>query len=218
MSELEKLLSDLSNNVTPIEELEIAFNKIAKSILNDTILSINGLQYSINEIEFYFSSEFYQHIDTYAHSNQYNTDNVKRQGSFGLWYFHRFKSTSTYIKQKFRGLDLTFGNKELGNYGGILMRKIRSNDNHQFIEGISKIVTSILENIDKEEFEKIATNTNNTVFTHTSNLYLTESIGHEKLPIFKCGRVIPRPYNEDDDRFYNESYRYFNHPIIEAVY
>jgi hypothetical protein len=217
MSELEKLLSDLSNNVTPIEELEIAFNKIAKSIFNDTILSINGLEYSIHEIEFYFSSDFYNHKDTYAHADKYKTDNVKRQGHFGLWYFHRYNSFDAYSKQKFRGMDITFGNNELGNFGGILIRKIKSLDSDIVIEGIGRIVAEVLKSLNSVEFGKAATETLNTVFNQTSNLHLIESKGNLKLSIFKSGREIPKPYYPNDEHFYKKLYRYFNHPLIEAI-
>ena len=110
MTDLEKTLSDVATNKVPPKDLEKIFDEISICLLRQTKLVAGDSQYLIKEIEFYFSGEYYNHFDSYTHSNQYKT--VQRQGEFGEWYFHRYKSSETYTKQKFRGLDISFGSKE----------------------------------------------------------------------------------------------------------
>lgn len=215
MTDLQKLLSDIATNKISPDELEKVFDEISVALLRQSKLVAGQSEYLIKEIEFYFSGEYYKHFDSYAHSNQYKT--VQRQGEFGDWYFHRYKSADTYAKQKFRGLDLTFGNKELKNFGGILIRQIQNIETSQIIEGISNIVGEIFNNIGVENFHTIATKTGQLAFDKSCFLHLEVFGNSYDKSIHKSARVIPKPDTEEKATYYEKFYRYFNNPEIKQV-
>lgn len=215
MTDLQKLLSDISTNKIFIEQLEKVFDQISIALLRQTKLVAGKSEYVFKEIEFYFSGEYYNHIDSYAHSIQYKT--VKRQGEFGEWYFHRYNSADTYAKQKFRGLDLTFGNKEFKNFGGILIRQIQNIQTGHIINGIGNIVGEILKNINIDEFHKIATERGQFAFDKNCSLHLEVFGNSYDKPIHKSARVIPPPDTEEKLKYYQRFYRYFNNPEIKLV-
>jgi hypothetical protein len=215
MTDLEKLLLDVTTNKILPEDLEKVFDEISVALLRQTKLVAGQSEYSIKEVEFYFSGDYYNHFDSYTHSNQYET--IKRQGEFGEWYFHRYKSPENYVKQKFRGLDLTFGNKEFKNFGGILIRQIQNIETLQIIDGISNIVGEIIKNIDVENFHKIATETGKFAFDKNCMFY-TDVFGNSyDKPIYKSARVLPKPNSEEKAKYYQKFYRYFNNPEIKQV-
>ncbi len=215
MTALEKLLSDLATNKIFPEDLEKVFDEISVAFLRQTKLVAGQSDYLIKEIEFYFSGEYYNHFDSYAHSNQYKT--VQRQGEFGEWYFHRYKSADAYAKQKFRGVDLAFGNKEFKNFGGILIRQIENVETSQIIDGISNIVGEIIKNIGVENFHKVATETGQLAFDKSCSLHLEAFKNSFDKPIHKSARVIPKPDTEEKAKYYQRFYRYFNNPEIKQV-
>lgn len=215
MTDLEKLLSDLATNKVHTDDIEKVFDEISVALLRQTKLIAGQSQYLIKEIEFYFSSEHYNHFDTYSHNNQYKT--VHQQGEFGEWYFHRYKSAEAYNKQKFRGLDITFGNKEFKNFGGILIRQIQTIDTTKIIEGISNIVGEIINKIGETELDKIAKQTGNLVFDPNCSLHLEVYGSSYDKPIYKAPRVIPKPNKEAKKEYYSKFYRYFNYPEIKQV-
>lgn len=215
MTDLEKLLNDIATNKIFPEDLEKVFDEISITILRQTKLVAGQSEYLIKEIEFYFSGEYYNHYDSYAHSNQYKS--VQRQGEFGEWYFHRYKSADAYAKQKFRGLDLVFGNKEYRNFGGILIRQIQNLETSQIIDGISNIVGELIKNVGEEIFHNIATQIGQFAFDKNSALHLEVHGNSYDKPIHKSSRVIPKPDSEEKIIFYPKFYRYFNNPEIKQV-
>lgn len=114
-------------SVTSVEQ----FNEIANLLLNKYLLIINGYEYRISEIEFYYYSE--SHRDEYTHKD----DNQKKNGE---WYFHR-QNGKSYKNGTFKGLDISAGSDN--SYGGILIRSIEISDN--LIEGPCNVVNKILE-------------------------------------------------------------------------
>lgn len=215
MTNLEKLLTDIATNKIFPEDLEKVFDEISVTLLRESKLVAGQSGYLIKEIEFYFSGEIYNHFDSYAHSNQYKT--VQRQGEFGEWYFHRYKSSDAYAKQKFRGLDLAFGNKEFKNFGGILIRQIQNLETSQIIDGISNIVGEIIKNIGVENLHKIATETGQLAFDKNCSLHLEVFCNSYDKPIHKSARVIPKPDAKEKADYYSKFYRYFNNPEIKQV-
>lgn len=215
MTDLEKTLSDVATNKVPPKDLEKIFDEISICLLRQTKLVAGDSQYLIKEIEFYFSGEYYNHFDSYAHSNQYKT--VQRQGEFGEWYFHRYKSSETYTKQKFRGLDISFGSKKYKNFGGILIRRIQMINNTQIIDGISNIVGEIINKIGAAELHNVATQTGKLVFNKNCSLHLEVHGNSYDKPIYKATRLIPKPDTEVKEEFYSKFYRYFNFPEIKQV-
>lgn len=215
MTELYKLLTDIATNKIIPETLEKVFDEIAVMLLGGTKLVAGQSEYLIREIEFYFSGNYYNHFDSYAHSNQYKT--VQRQGEFGEWYFHRYKAIDTYAKQKFRGLDLAFGDKKFKNFGGILIRQIQNIETSQIIDGISNIVGEIIKNIGDDAFHKIATEIGQFAFDKKCSLHL-DNLGYSyDKPIYKSARVLPKPNTKEKEDYYSKFYRYFNNPEIKQV-
>ena len=215
MTNLEKQLTAISKNEIQSDGLLIAFDDIATSLLRHTMLVAEKSQYLIREIEFYFSGEYYNHFDTYAHSNQYKT--VQRQGQFGEWYFHRYKSADNYSKQKFRGLDISFGNEKFKNFGGILIRKIEPIETAKIIDGISNIVGEIIDKIGTPQLHTVATEIGKFVFDTNCSLHLEDCDNSSDKPIYKTTRVIPQPDSKSKEEFYSKQYRYFNYPEIKLV-
>lgn len=215
MTDLEKSLSEIATNKVRPEDLEKVFDEVAVSLLRQTKLVAGKSEYLIKEIEFYFSGEHYKHFDSYAHSNRYKT--IQRQGEFGEWYFHRYKSADTYSKQKFRGLDISFGNRDFKNFGGILIRQIQPLDTEKTIDGISNIVGEIISEIGATELHKIATETGKLAFDKACSLHLDVHGNSYDKPIYKAARVIPKPDTEEKKIFYSKFYRYFNYPEIKQV-
>lgn len=215
MTDLEELLSDIAYNKIQPNDLEKVFDEISVNLLRQTKLVAGQIEYAIKEVEFYFSGEYYNHFDSYAHSNQYKT--VQRQGEFGEWYFHRYRAADTYAKQKFRGLDIAFGNRENKNFGGILIRQIQNIETSQIIEGISNIVGEIIRQIGETAFHDIATKSGKFVFDKNSPLHLDVYENSKDKPIYKSVRVIPKPDTPGKEEYFSKFYRYFNNPEIKQV-
>lgn len=215
MTELEKCLLSIANNQVKQEELEAKFDEIAKIIFRNSLLFIGQNEFLITEIEFYFTSTHYNHKDPYVHADQYKT--VQRQGEFGEWYFHRYKLFETYEKQKFRGLDITFGKKEHGNFGGILIREIVVKSTNEKISGIGNIVGKIIEEIKEKGLKTIVNSNEKSVFNKNPYLYLSERQNASSSPIYKSIRVIPDAKTEEKQQYRNKLYRYFNNSEIKLV-
>lgn len=107
---------------------------IGKELVKNYGLRINGQLFQLAEIEMYFHSEAHPDNSTHKH---------ERQLENGVWYFHR--RGNSYIGGPRKGLDLTFGNKEKGEYFGVLIRAIKSVNEDKYIYGPSLTVDFILE-------------------------------------------------------------------------
>lgn len=100
-------------NKTDINSILISFQEIAKSLLQEYQITVNGSNnYRFTEIEFYLNCP--SHRDPYPHLDD-------RQLEMGQWYFHD------------SGIDLTFGSN--GGHGGILIRSIRKSQDGTFFNG-----------------------------------------------------------------------------------
>ena len=201
-NELLKKLNKIHNSKK--EEIEEAFKKIAKEILYNYLLKINGNEYRITEIEFYYNDECEKNIhpDPYTHRHY-------RQRLFGEWYFH---------KKGRGGLDITFGKGK--SYGGILLRSIiRLNDN-EIIEGPSKIRNEIIKNItniqnnkDKTSLieEKEIFNPENLLQLENNKLQIEIKNNFYKAPRVGLQPDIDKPEWKD---FIMKNYRYLLYPEI----
>ena len=102
----------------PISNPEAEFKKMAKILFDEFVATYkngNGKGYRLVDIEFYLLSLWHQDFFTYGRDEQQD---------FGKWLKHP------------SGMDLAFGNKADGVYGGILIRGIREIDgNKNFING-----------------------------------------------------------------------------------
>ena len=111
------------------------FYEIAHTLLNERVLTINGDEHTLAEIEIYLNSS--EDPDPYVHKHP----DQLTQGNF---YFHKAsrKKDSKFKGGTFKGVDLTFGNKD--TYCGILIRSIISS-NGTLITGPCKVVDYILQ-------------------------------------------------------------------------
>jgi 3-methyladenine DNA glycosylase Mpg len=106
---------------------------MSRLLLQNYIICVNNSKFQICEIEFYINSE--SHPDTYTHGDVL-------QKNYGKIYFHRMNGKS-YKGGTFKGMDLTFGNKDM--YFGILIRSMYDIDNKKMICGPCNCVDAILE-------------------------------------------------------------------------
>jgi hypothetical protein len=175
---LQDLLLEISTNKCAAAELELKFDIIAAELLHKTKLVSGSKEYLIREIEFYFYSEHYEHMDPYVHAKGREDH---QQSKFGKWYFHhKFYTVKRFYRDRRKGIDITFGNKEHSNYGGILLRKIeRIGKDYESIKGISRIVDALLSNIEPLANEDIS------VFAKNSILRLEEFSNSDENPIDK---------------------------------
>ena len=102
------------------KNIEKSFDRIANDILNKKVLLVNGNEFIITEIEFYYFFEKI-HEDNYTHEHRRNV---------GEWRFHN------------QGIDITFQSTKESD-GGILIRGIKIDNEH--INGPRKIIQKIFE-------------------------------------------------------------------------
>lgn len=125
------ILQELIEKKTDKESVAEWFEKIATYLLNETSLMINSEPHRLVEIEFYYR-EKKEHDDLFVHGDS-------AQKTCGKWYFHR--SGGTYKSGSFKGIDLTFAEKDA--FGGILIRGIEKPDG-SIIDGPSLCVDYLL--------------------------------------------------------------------------
>jgi len=123
------------------------FNNIARLLLNNSILKIKNKSFLITEIEFYFYSN--NHSDCSIHKSK-----------------HQLFSNTWYVHTKGRGgLDITFGNEDKKEFGGILIRGIKSVATNQYIDGPTNTLKHILKILDLErkELQPLLSDINNSI-------------------------------------------------------
>jgi len=149
-----------------------------------------------------------------VHSEQYKS--VTRQGDLGEWYFHRYKGNiESFLRSNRNGLDITFGDKPSGTYGGILIKVIQDVETRESTSGINKVVRKLIEKINHENVDWLATKVSKFVFNADSILHLRNQENINTKSIYKDIRVLPD--SEKDEKFYVKPYRYFNYPEIVQV-
>ena len=110
-----------------------SFDRIAKDVIENWQLNLQGVLYSFTEIEFYYFDRA-SHPDKYSHKHSY---------MIGKWRFH------------LQGLDISLGyEKEDGtedfcSYGGILLRGLKSKN--EYINGPKRILAHIFKALDSVE-------------------------------------------------------------------
>jgi hypothetical protein len=140
---LSKLVNEL-NQATTVEEAEKSFPAIADVLLNKSLLEINGKDYRLMEIEFYFLPTCYK--DPFVHNN-------KRQALTLEWYFHR-KGEGGYSNDNYKGLDLTIGNGT--NRGGILIRAFQNIATLEYQEGSSSTIDLLMRDFNETDILTLA--------------------------------------------------------------
>ena len=210
MLNLERILQSLSSNKIPVQDLEKTFDEIAVRLLRETKIVTPCDQFYFREIEFYYRSP--THNDPYVHGYKGCKSTAAKQGNFGEWYFHRFKTIENFLKIYRNGVDITFGNNNENVYGGILIRKIQSIENKSSINGINKVARTIIEAVnDNKELENIATTFGNRVFDTNQRLRLDIEYNSSDLPIYKVSRFGLNVEKDKSKEYFSKPLCYYNH-------
>lgn len=189
------------------EEYQSDFDRIAKTLLNHTILKTIENSYRIREIEFYYHSAI--HTDFYCHKNDRQLKNQRL-------YFHRFKDPEKYVRLKHKGIDITLGNGE-EIFGGILIRAIENIETNEIITGIGNLANQIIIDIGGTFSILELYESNKNIFDSTGPIYL-DTGKENSFKIFKKIRQGLNLAKEDVDKFYLDSkYNYFTYPEIEVL-
>jgi hypothetical protein len=192
------------NHAQSASEVEECFDKIARALLNYTVLEVANFQYKITEIEFYFQNSFFK--DPFVHCDE-------RQKSSNEWYFHR--RGSGYKDGNYKGLDLTFGTND--SFGGILIRGMERTDNSSYSDGPSKVVDEILKQLGTVKVIDSAPKIESFPASSLDGILRLKEVDEEvlKLPI-KSPRV-GLPYNKQEQnlrtQYVAKDYRYHTAPL-----
>jgi hypothetical protein len=206
MTDLTKILTDISTRQVEASKMQMAFDQIAISLLRQTKIVTPRDNFHLREIEIYFYDKE-NHPDPYTHKN-------KRQLEFGEWYFHRFTDIKSFLKSNRNGLDITFGNKAENIFGGILIRKIENIKSNELIVGINKVARKIIENLNEENINEIALGFGQKALDIKQPLHLEVDGNNYSMPIFKTQRN-GLTFKEDElaKQYYKIPYCYYNHNL-----
>jgi hypothetical protein len=206
MTDLTKMLTDISTRQVETSNLQMAFDQIAISLLRQTKIVTLKDSFYLREVEIYFYDEE-NHPDPYAHKN-------KRQLEFGEWYFHRFTNINSFLNSNRNGLDITFGNKTKSIFGGILVRKIENINTNKLIVGINKVVRKLIENVGEGNINEIAVGFGQKALDINQPLHLEVDGNNYSSPIFKTQRN-GLAFKEDElaKQYYKIAYCYYNHNL-----
>jgi 3-methyladenine DNA glycosylase Mpg len=166
-------------------------NQVAQYLLNSTALVINGHNYRLREVEFYFST------DPYTHGHD-------KQKSIGNWYFHR--RGDWIINNSRKGLDITFGHH--GKAAGILIRAIESEAGELFY-GPSKVVDEIKSKFSFDTLEQLVKQVEGSI---SESQYLSLTVHNWPIEeVFDTPRIGLNMKKIDNEKlkFIFKNYRYF---------
>lgn len=185
-------------------EVEDSFQEIALALMNSTLLEINGQDYKISEVEFYFQNEFFN--DPFVHCQP-------RQKQVNQWYFHR--KGDGFKDGKIKGLDITIGNENA--FGGMLIRGIENVQTGEVIDGPSLVVDAILRAYQVEKVQEIAPTLEMHVITEANASFRLKEYDHKVLTIpTKCPRVGLTVISGENqylrERFLLRDYRFLADP------
>lgn len=172
--------------------LEDEFKRIAGDLISGYSLKSAKHTYYFAEIEFYLYHTDHPDLATHGSDHQLH---------YGQWYFHRYKNGNNKVGNR-KGLDITFGNKEIICHAGILIRALQNSKNDKdYIYGPSKVVDRVLEDSVSYELDIEKTN----IF---QNKILSIIQGGTDREIFACprhnlGKNTPEVYLKKHYRFFS---------------
>jgi len=129
-----KKITQVHTEVNEIIDFERFFYEAVEDLINGCYLKVGEAKVNLKEVEVYFHDAIY-HPDPYAHRND-------TQLETGTFYVHR----QTWNRG---GIDITFGNREKKQFGGILIRGIESNGD--YISGPGNVKKYIAELLNIQE-------------------------------------------------------------------
>ena len=155
-------------------------NELAKYLLFETHLSVNGNDYRMIEIELYICNDNHKDIFTHCH---------KEQKKMLTWYFHQMSEKDhSYKGGTFKGLDITCGIDN--GYGGVLIRSILNETTNEVTEGPCKVVNELLGKIKCESIKTLVIDKlNNDLSCVNSNLLKLEEKRYNDVDIYVGSRI-----------------------------
>lgn len=187
------------NNHTCLNR-NVCFLSKAQIYMGKKVLCAGDKTYRIVEIEFYEYSDGHPDIFTHCHPQQLTHDE---------WYFHRGskKPDSKYRGGTFKGVDITFGNKNTNKFGGMIIRSIHNIETGETIEGPCRCVNQILSDCKVD-------NINDLVSSIDLNVEKQDLLYVKKVPKMLgeilCGPRIglKKGKSEEHDKYVDKHYRF----------
>lgn len=181
---------------------------LARRLMFEYRLNIAGEIWTITELEGYLYDKN-GHPDEFVHRDP-------QQLEMNTWYFHR--RGRTYKGGTFKGLDMTFGEKDLQIYFGMLIRAIDSPQG--LIEGPCNVVDYMLYKTQKGTIKGLVTSSDfnlNDIYDPHSIVHLEPyTDGYKEEPILKrtarVGLTLnilhPREEDEENEEIYRAKEQY----------
>lgn len=191
-------LTEKLSEITAVNDLQKYFTEVADILLNKGKLVINGIEYRLTEIEFYYN-DCNKHKDIFAHK-------VKEDIEKGTWRFHA------------SGIDIVFEKGEDEIYGGILLRAITLTSNTD--EKKNKLndlygplkIRALLGN----KLEKLRQNFQGMECTKTKLIFwIDDEAAFEEQTIYSVPRFGLKADNTQKQEFINKPYRFIIYPMKE---
>lgn len=171
---------------------------LAKYILFNTHLNINGEYYRMIEIEIYVCNDYHNDITTHCHNEQLK---------MLTWYFHQLSSKEhSYKGGSYKGIDITCGwNDSSKSFGGILIRTIMNEKTGQAISGPCLSVNKILELSNYSNIKDlIITGMNSNLSCLENPLLKLELTNFQSTDMYHSTRIGLKPKGE----YFDKKYRY----------
>jgi hypothetical protein len=194
---------DPSTKTTSLSEFETEFYDIADTLLNHTILDLNGKIYRLAEVEAYLKDD--AHYDTFTHCDE-------QQLKPGEWYFH--KVGKGYKGGSYKGLDVTFSKR---GYSGMLIRAILEVATNKYIEGPSLVVDQILRETGASDIEALTKKEDFKWGALEKSLCYLRADEDKKLeirPIVQSPRVGLVLRTDNHSKFLMKPYRFMTFPLL----
>ncbi|CAK7994949.1 Hypothetical protein POVR1_LOCUS467 [uncultured virus] len=185
-----------------IIDFQLAFNKIADTLMNSYMLKVGETMFQLTEIEFYYNCK--EHPDIFAHSDE-------TQLTCGQWYFHR--TGNSFRGGNYKGLDITFG---VTGYGGILIRAMKNQQTGEYVDGPCKVVDKILSITGFQDLNSLVGDEkfHHDVFSlQTSILSLIPTPFKTDRIIYQSARFGLTLRNHQQSSFVMKPYRYLSAPL-----
>lgn len=176
--------------------------ELAKYLLFETHIVVNGHNYRMLEIELYICNKTHNDIFTHCH---------KEQKNMLTWYFHQMSEKDhSYKGGTYKGMDITCGIDN--GYGGILIRTIMNETDNTVIEGPCKVVNEILSKTGEECIKDLVINKlNNDKSCLNNNLLKLEEKHYDIEDMFCAPRIglsMKGKNIEEKQNWLNSNYRF----------
>ena len=177
-------------------------NELAKYLLFETHLVINGNNYRMIEIELYICNDLHKDIFTHCH---------KEQKNMLTWYFHQMSDKDhSYKGGTFKGLDITCGIDN--GHGGVLIRSIMNESTNEVIEGPCKVVNEFLMKTKCESIKTLVIDKfNNNLSCIVHDLLKLEEKHYNVTDLFVSSRIglsMKGDNIEEKTKWLNNNYRF----------